>query len=204
MVSWRYPLLLAATGLLVSCSSTPLRDSNWARQWPADWAQRDWAQRSATLQAFERFDVAGRMAIARGESGASATLRWQQRGDESTLELEGPLGLAANRFRYRPGEESAWRTLEEQLGFALPAASLRYWLLGVADPRAPAAEQLSSEDLPVLRSLEQAAWQLEFSQYAPIGDSGLRLPTRIEARHLDAAGEWIRVRLVIQRWGAGR
>lgn len=193
--------------LLGGCSAPLLREDLAALQWPTEWPERREA-----LQKFERFELAGRLAIVRGESGGTAALRWQQRGEESTLEIEGPMGLAANRFRYRPGEEpgkeNAWRDLEAQLGFALPAGSLRYWLLGVPDPRSPATELQDDpqQDDPqqgtsaVLRGLEQSGWRLEFVDYAELAPAGLRLPTRIEARSVDARGEPIRVRVLIQRW----
>lgn len=210
MPRFAFPSLatLLVIALLGGCSALLLREDFAALQLPTEWT----ARREA-LQKFERFELAGRLAIVRGESGGSAALRWQQRGEESTLEIQGPMGLAANRFRYRPGEEHAWRELEAQLGFALPAGSLRYWLLGVPDPRVPATEQHAPEQqddsrqddsrqgaMPVLRGLEQSGWQLEFVDYAALSPAGLRLPARIEARSVDARGEPIRVRVLIQRW----
>jgi outer membrane lipoprotein LolB len=200
----RFLFLLASVFLLASCSTAPVRGDWSMREWPAEWSLR-----RAALQNLQGFELGGRLAVARGDSGGSAALRWQQRGEESTVEIEGPMGLAANRFRYRPGDEAAWRQLETQLGFALPAGSFRYWLLGVPDPASPAEEQVLADDPPapergdartVLRSLQQSGWQIEFVDYAELSRAGLRLPARIEARSQDENGESIRVRVLIQRW----
>jgi outer membrane biogenesis lipoprotein LolB len=97
------------------------------------------------------------VAVAAGEGGFSAGLRWAQRGDAATVDLAAPLGLAAahieqsadaiafttsNGLRLENAAASA--ALQREFGFEPPLASLRYWLVGAGDPSLPRRKRSTS------------------------------------------------------------
>lgn len=159
-----------------------------------------WEARREMLQSWGRFDSYGRVAIARDGEGFSGSWRWAQRAQRSTLELDGPLGVGGLRLDFDSEgivDEAARLALEQQLGFVLPVESLRYWMLGVPDPREVVEERVAS-DAARLDSLQQTGWMVTFKNYAPVPGGDYELPQRIEATR-----ESLRVRLVIEGWRGG-
>ena len=75
----------AALAILSACRTLP----------PAAPSTQDWQTRRQQLQAREHFSLSGRVAVAVGEQGFNASLRWQQDGARTQLALEGPLGVGA-------------------------------------------------------------------------------------------------------------
>lgn len=171
---------------------------------PRTVATAPWPQRRAQLQSLDPFGLSGRVAVAAGSEGFTAHLDWQQRGDRSTVDLNGPLGIggvhvvasgATLDVETSQGKkltsEEAREELEVRLGFDPPLASLRYWVLGVPDPMSPAAETMGTNQRLV--SLEQEGWQIDYSAYTSA--HGDWLPQRMVLRRGD-----VRVRLVVDSW----
>ena len=191
----RAALAAACVSLMVGCPSLPQRPPVEPQSWDA---------RRAELQARGTFELAGRVAVAAGEEGFNARLRWQQSGSVSELALDGPLGAGGLRLTSdgtqlvltsargeRLDADAARAEVERRLGFEPPLGSLRYWVLGVPDPASAATEQLDSEAR--LARLEQNGWNIEYTSYAPV--EGRWLPQRLTLRRDD-----VRVRLLIERW----
>lgn len=188
-------LLTACAALLSACATLP-DHAAMPRALPSNWDDR-----RGELQALTRFDLQGRLAVASGEQGFSAALRWSQRSDRAHLEVDGPLGVGGLRVdleRGRLPDEAVRAELEQRLGFALPLESLRYWMLGVPDP-ARAAEERRDADSPTLAALTQDGWTVLYTRYARVADGDYELPQRIEVTR-----ESVRVRLLIERWGRVR
>lgn len=189
--------LAAAFGallLLTGCPSLPPR--------PA--ITQSWDERRSELQTREQFELKGRVAVAAGTDGFNARLRWEQTGPRTLVAIDGPLGVGGLRVASdgamftvatSDGEqldsEAARASLSERLGFELPLASLRYWILGVPDPSQPAVETLDTEQR--LASLEQSGWQIEYARYDVF--EGRWMPERMTMRRGD-----VRVRLIVDRW----
>lgn len=184
-------------GLLVAgCPSMPQR--------PVE--PQSWDARLSELQARESFSLAGRVAVAAGEEGFNARLRWQQSGATSELALDGPMGAGGVRI-VSDGEqlqvatsrgeqldaEAARAEIERRIGFEPPLASLRYWVLGVPDPSSPAETVLDAEAR--LASLVQGGWRIDYTEYAAV--EGRWMPRKLTLRH----GE-VRVRLLVDNWRA--
>jgi outer membrane lipoprotein LolB len=206
-------LALACVALLAGCASrAPLVPASA----PALSLAADWPARREQLLAFDAFTLTGRVAVAAGEQGFSAGLRWQQIGPQGAIMLEGPFGMGAlaieteaDALRVTTGrgerfEGAAARTaLEEQLGFALPLAALRYWVRGLPAPAtaSPGAtpsdvvEELVDTAAPRLQRLQQQGWNIEYTEYQAA-------PFDYQPRRLVAQNGSARVRLVIERWGA--
>ncbi|MDE2448282.1 MAG: outer membrane lipoprotein LolB [Gammaproteobacteria bacterium] len=163
-----------------------------------------WSARRPELQALSRYGLSGRLAVAVGNQGFNAGLRWTQSGELTQLALTGPLGAGGVQVTAdgetlsivtskgkRLGNTAARAELEDKLGFEPPLASLRYWVLGVPDPGAPASVQLDS--LQRLTRLEQDGWRIDYSAYTPVGAEWLpRLMTLSRAQ--------VRVRMVVDGW----
>ncbi|MFO1401533.1 MAG: lipoprotein insertase outer membrane protein LolB [Steroidobacteraceae bacterium] len=180
--------------LLAGCATLPPRA-------PAPLA---WPERRDALQRIEGFDLRGRVAVATGTGGFNATLRWAQHGAAARVDLAAPLGVGAARIDQRGDELSvttsrgarltgaeASASIEREFGFEPPFASLRYWLLGAADPARPAEETLDGEQR--LARLVQDGWSIDYAEYQASG--GRWLPRRLTLRR-----EAVRVRLLVQAW----
>ena len=163
-----------------------------------------WSVRRPALQTLDRFGLNGRVAVAVRNQGFNAGLRWTQAAAVTHLALTGPLGaggvevtadgedlsvVASNGKRL--GNAAARAELEDKLGFEPPLTSLRYWVLGVPDPGAPAAVQLDSQQR--LSALTQDGWRIDYSAYMPVGAEWL--PRLLTLRRED-----VRVRMVVDGW----
>jgi outer membrane lipoprotein LolB len=159
--------------------------------------------RRAALQALDAWSMAGRVAVASGERGASASLDWRQAGGGSDIELRGPFGTGALRVSLSDGElslsdgesrlegEDARRYLEGELGLELPVRELRYWVLGVPAPGSEWEETAGPGDLP--QRIVQRGWTVTYERYRRV--AGADLPGRMTAESGSA-----RVRLAVSRW----
>jgi outer membrane lipoprotein LolB len=186
---------LAAT-LLAGCAAVPRVAADRAA------AESGWAQRSAALSALNGFELHGR--LAGSALGARADLVWQQSADgRFSIRVSGPFGAGAIGLRgdahqvevtSRDGvlvtdDPEAW--LYRELGWTLPVASLRWWVLGLPAPTADA--RLRVDGAGRAAELRQGQWTLRYTEYADAGDWSL--PRRLEASN----GEQ-EFRLLADRW----
>jgi outer membrane lipoprotein LolB len=188
-------MALAALAILAGCRTLP----------PTLPSGISWQARRPQLQARTHFELRGRVAVAAGEEGFNANLRWVQDGARSQVTLEGPLGVSATQITATGRElslvtahgehidsEAAHAALAQRLGFDPPLASLRYWVLGVPDPTQPSTEELDAAQQR-LSALEQAGWRIDYGGYTSA--SGEPLPVRLTLQR-DA----VRVRLLVDDW----
>ncbi len=159
-----------------------------------------WTERLRLLQRIDDWDLQGRAAVAIGSRGWQASVDWRQHADHSVVHLAGPLGIGASVLALGPGGLSVngsppspqgVEIMERRLGFALPVANLRYWLLGVPDPVDPSSVRFNAQDR--VSRLEQAGWTVDFLRYRMHG--GDWLPALLVLR-----SEGVRVRIVVDRW----
>jgi outer membrane lipoprotein LolB len=166
---------------------------------------RDWPAERAALQALDRWSLDGRIAVAAGEDGFTGGFDWVQSGEQADVELSGPMGGSAVKIRIQGDRvdviahgqgataEDSQALLARYFGpdRALPAAEMRYWLLGVPAPHVPAEETLGADRR--LAALAQAGWEVRFDRYQGIGR--LSLPARLEM-----TTEGLRLRVVVSDW----
>lgn len=163
-----------------------------------------WQARLARLGAVTDWRLAGRIGVVTPERGGSASLDWAERGASMRLTFSGPFGLGAVRLWGDPAEihvrDSKGRewvsdapedALARSLGWPLPVASLRYWVLGRPAPGSPYRLQLGNRGLLV--RLEQQGWTVRYQAYR--NARGLLLPERLAASR---AGT--RIKLIVSRW----
>ena len=148
-----------------------------------------------------------------GEGSWSGRLDWRQERDDFRLRLSGPFGQGAFEVEGRPGkvrlttargERRSARTPEalflRELGWDLPASSLRHWITARARPGVPVQGWALDED-GRLASFAQQGWRLDYayrsdSRGDPRRESrGRALPSRITLR-----GEDVVVRIAIRDW----
>jgi outer membrane lipoprotein LolB len=197
-------IALLCTGLLLAgCVTTPRRQPQ---------ASLQAGERAEWLQGLAAFHLEGRLAVAVGQEGFSANLDWTQRGERTALELRAPLGFGAAQVLREAGALSlstsrgetlsgaaAEQALVDRIGFSPPLDSLRYWVLGVADPSREGSVVAGEGGLPT--SLEQEGWHVDYPEFrdarSPAG-APLSLP-----RRLTLTREGLRLRLVVDRWTLG-
>lgn len=189
-----FVLALAAAMVLAGCQTVPVP--------PAPILA--WSVRRPALQNLDRFGLHGRVAVAVGSQGFNAGLRWTQSAAVTHLALTGPLGAGGVEVTAdggdltvvtssgkRLGNAAAQAELQDKLGFEPPLTSLRYWVLGVPDPAAPASVQLDSKQR--LTELTQDGWRVDYSAYMPVGAEWL-------PRLLTLRRGQVRVRMVVDGW----
>lgn len=169
----------------------------------------DWPERRQALQALERWQLDGRVAVAAGSDGFSGSLRWRQSGERSEIELRGPLGSGTIAIRVDGNELSVADERGQTLDGAeardyilrsiggdvpLPITEMRYWLVGVPAPGAAYQESIGADQR--LARLEQQDWRVAYSTYRGVG--GVVLPSRVEM-----TTEGLRLRLVVADWRLG-
>jgi outer membrane lipoprotein LolB len=159
-----------------------------------------WDERVAALQQLDHWSFSGRVAVAVGTQGWQASLDWRQLGAVTEAHLAGPLGVGAIQLKLTPDGLSvnggrsgaeALAQLQDRLGFELPLASLRYWVLGVPAPADVSDLVRSSADRA--QELRQSGWAIAYDRYLAVG--GDVLPTRLVLTR-----DQIRVRIVVDHW----
>jgi len=190
--------VVVALGLLAGCRTAPPA----AIVGPG--ADAPWPQQRAALEKLERYSLNGRVAVAANGQGFSASLRYEQMPRSSNLALDGPLGIGGLRVVLEGEElqiatsrgekldgEAARAELERRLGFALPLAELRWWLLGIPAPGETAVNQDAGTG--EIHDFMQAGWRVSINSRA--AGLGFSLPQRLTAER-----EGARLKLLVERW----
>ena len=159
-----------------------------------------WEARRQHLQTLQAWQLDGRAAVALGTQGWQANLDWRQDGGYAELHLTGPLGIGAQVIRQTPSgfsvngappSSAAIAQLQQQLGFDLPVAQLRFWLLGIPDPSAPF--DLARNEQDRAQHIAQSGWSIDYERY--LAAAGDVLPGRVVLNR-----ESVRVRIIIDHW----
>lgn len=163
-----------------------------------------WETRTRVLGALRDWQFSGRIAVSAGDDGFNGKMRWVQDQEAFSATVSGPLGAGKVRIEGdgrsvtltdKDGVRTRLRDAEADLqfryGWTIPIASLRYWALGIPDPRVPAETEF--DDDGQLVTLTQRDWTVRISRYRSGG--GQAMPNLLSA-HNSAT----RVRIVIDRW----
>jgi outer membrane lipoprotein LolB len=158
------------------------------------------------LQARDKFELKGRVAVAAAGEGFNARLRWTQDGKQTRMSLDGPLGAGGVQVTSdgtavsivtsrgdRLDNDAARAELANRLGFDPPLDSLRYWILGVPEPGHPAQESLDSQQR--LSALQQDGWQIQYTDYMSV--AGEWLPSKLTVQR-----QGVRLRVVVDGWNS--
>lgn len=165
----------------------------------------DWERRAAVLGKIDEFDFRGRIAVDAGDDGFNGKLTWAQKEQAFRATVSGPLGIGTvliegDENLVEVTDKDGVRTVLEDVepdlyyryGWTIPVESLRYWALGIPDPRVPS--ETSFGDGGELSEIRQRGWIVAVSRYREAG-GGQPMPRLLTASNADT-----RVRLVIDRW----
>ena len=186
----RHVGVATACALLSACAAWSPRLDLPSRTLPVQWPAR-----AAALAEWDRYSLRARVSAVRGAEVVTARLVWSQNGALSRLNLTSPLGIGGLELTVT---EDIEQRLNDALGFEVPVKSLRYWLLGIPDPRWPVAglSPMDEWDLGLPRSFQQQGWRIGLQRYTSVPGTSLRMPSLLEMRH-DA----VQLKIFIESWG---
>jgi outer membrane lipoprotein LolB len=197
----RVALVAAVLAVMAGCRTAPAPAPGIG---PGPGAEAPWPLQREQLERLDRYSLDGRVAVAASGQGFSASLRYRQQPAGAEMALDGPMGLGGMRLALN-GQElqvttssgesldgvAAREEIERRLGFAMPLAELRWWLLGIPAPGGAALEQdvVTGE----IRGFAQNGWQVKVEARAPA--LGFALPRRLTAQR-----EGARLKLAVDHW----
>lgn len=169
----------------------------------------DWREREATLAQLASWQAHGRIAVKSDGDGGQGKLHWYQTGKQARIQLSGPFGVGAYELAWDSeslivttkagevaaayaGPQAAEQFLVDQLGWSFPAISIRYWILGIADPNFASDRQFDSDGW--LAGIEQNDWSIRYDGFSLQDDQWL--PKKVVMDNANA-----RVKLIVDRWG---
>ncbi|HEX7954746.1 MAG TPA: lipoprotein insertase outer membrane protein LolB [Burkholderiales bacterium] len=157
----------------------------------------------ASNAAIDAFSLNGRVAVKLDDRGYTASLHWKHTPARDLVRLFSPLGSVVGEIdanstgaTLTTGANEVYRSNDvqaltrEALGWDLPLAGLRYWIIGRADPAAPVQAQ-DRDDRQRLRTLMQNDWHVTYLEY--FGDSAM--PARLSLTY-----DRLKLRLIVERW----
>lgn len=166
----------------------------------------NWKTHQARLALLQQWTASGKVAVRTAETADSASLVWQQRGEDTDLQLSGPLGVGATSIHsdgrqldiHRGGEH---RTLDistpdamtSSTGWDLPIQALSHWLKGLPSPESEVLGLSVDPRTGLLQSLRQDGWEIQYNAYAQF--EGFTLPTRLQIKRDTTVA-----RVVIAQW----
>ncbi|MEO0576667.1 MAG: lipoprotein insertase outer membrane protein LolB [Pseudomonadota bacterium] len=136
----------------------------------------DWPTRERVMGALDVWSLRGRIGIRTPEDSSSGNLFWVQDRRQFDAQIDGPLGIGGVQLEGDPdrvtlsGSRIETRTVNDpstelfrQTGLRVPIEGLRYWLLGVPMPDAPADVTMGAEGLP--SAIQQSGWTISYKEY---------------------------------------
>ena len=165
-----------------------------------------WQQQRDKISTFNHWRVSARVAFSTPDESGIILLRWRQNAQNFDIRLSAPLGpgtlqvvqtATAARLVNFDGQirvaQSAEDLLFAQLGFRIPIAQLKNWLLGLPGD----TDDYRIDRIGLLSQATLAPWTVDFEQYSH--EKTLTLPKKITLR-----GENIRMQVNIDTWGHSR
>ena len=145
-----------------------------------------------------KYSVNGKVAVNAAGKGYNARFSWAHHNLQDSVDISNPLGQVIARLEMGPegarfldsdGQihlaEDVESLSKNKLGWRLPAAGLRYWLLGLPDPSHAASWQEESGE----RVLYQDGWRI---QYPP---ATVGAPNKLSLKSNE-----LEVRIVLYDW----
>lgn len=157
----------------------------------------------ASSAAIDSFSLNGRVAVKLDDRGYTASLRWRHSATRDSLRLLSPVGTVVGQIEtdgngatLTTADKKVYRSSDVQtltrevLGWDLPLAGLRHWVIGRADPATPVQAE-ERDDQQRLKSLQQSDWRIAYLDY--FGNSAL--PARLSLIY-----DRLKLRLIVEAW----
>lgn len=187
-----YFIWLAAVFILAGCATRPPTQSlTWAKQ------QKQLAKISA-------WQINGGVSLHFDKQSIITNFSWQQKEDQYVITLSSALGLFSVKLEGNANGVTFWQSADEkfsattaeqlmqqQLGWSLPVTSLRYWVLGLPEPKHP--YQATFDQNQQLATLKQQGWYINYQRFVQVNN--LFLPEKILLTN-----QSINVKIVIKNW----
>ena len=167
-----------------------------------------WQDHSRALSGFQSWTMFGAVIVRSDGEASRASIRWRQEIGSYQLRFTARLGVGLFEIegsrtgveaRFADGRrieaESPEALLEQELGWSVPLAGLRHWIVGAPAPDGTTA-RLQFDDHGRLAALEQDGWTVVYEEYGGLDE--LALPTRMRF-----VGESVEANVVVRRWTAG-
>ena len=160
-----------------------------------------WENHRDAMQALSHWQLDGRVSARTSDEGANFNVQWQQRGEDYSIRISGPLGQSAATVtggagwaELNTGDEiyygdSLQEILATTTAINLPLHLLRYWVRGIPAPDLDADFTLN--ELPVITEMTQDGWQVDYRGY----HADTNLPRRIDIERGSQSA-----RMVISVW----
>ena len=166
-----------------------------------------WQAHARDLARFQTWSMVGSLVVrAKGDS-SRVTLRWRQTHAAYNVRITALLGVglfelegseAGVEARFADGRrvraKSPEALLEGEVGWSVPLAGLRYWMVGAPSPGSTDAMMVLDSEGRLAR-LEQSGWTVLYEKYRTL--DGLALPERIRFSNGSVEGT-----VVVRRWKA--
>lgn len=151
--------------------------------------QAAWEVHRANIQSVQTWKLKGRVAGKSNNEGFRAGVQWDQLQHNFVIDLHGPLGRkvavitgkeGSVQLKTSKGEnfeaDDPDELMQNLFGYSLPVNGLRYWLLGIPDPKQQHVE-LKLDEQGRLMQLNQSGWLINYKRYH---DSAPVLPALIQ------------------------
>jgi outer membrane lipoprotein LolB len=166
-------------------------------------------ENAQALYALKAWRLEGRIGVRTAEDAWQANLFWEHEAAQDRLRISGPLsqgmvsivvqkdllyineGNGVTKLSRDPDAE-----LRERLGFAVPLASLRYWMLGVPDPALPHRPLPASEGRAA--GFWQAGWSVRVDGFTQLDNRALPQKLRVESDDVS-----VKLKIVADTWNIG-
>ena len=181
-------LFLLLLLLLAGCASVPPAPQPVVR--PAEAEQKP-------------FVLSGRIAIKHDGDRSSANIRWAHRARDDDILLLAPFGQTVARIHSDGGEvvldtadkhytaQDTEELTQQALGWHLPLAGLRYWVLALPAPESQASIEHDANGQ--VSSMQQDGWKISYTRYA--AQTPDSLPLRINLQR-----EGMELQLLVDEW----
>lgn len=166
-----------------------------------------WEIHHTQIKKLHRWKMEGRIAATRGQEGGNASFVWNQAGDHYQIRFFGPFGAGSIYVSGSPksvsmvdgdGKKHQAQTPEELMqkvaGWQLPITGIRYWILGVPNPKENVWGQLLNQK-GHLSQLTQSNWTVAYDRYH--GNQFPPIPAKIQMRSNEN-----KVKIIVKNWSA--
>jgi outer membrane lipoprotein LolB len=181
--------------LLTGCASAPSTSQ------PQPVARPAIFDSSASAQ--NPFVLIGRISVKLDGKRSSANIRWTHSAETDEILLLGPLGQTVARIHNdelefildtaekRYTAQSTEELTQQVLGWRLPMAGLRYWVLALPEPKSKVS--IKRNENGQISILQQDGWNIHYTRYA--AQTPDSLPLRISLQR-----EEMELQLLIDEW----
>jgi outer membrane lipoprotein LolB len=162
------------------------------------------AEARQSLYALKVWRMEGRIGVQTAEDAWQANLYWEHEPDQDRLRVSGPLsqgmisivlqkdliyvneGHGTPRLSHDPEA-----MLKQRLGFAVPLSSLRYWVLGLPDPKQ--AHTPVPGDGGSSGGFRQSGWTVRMDRYGEA--EGRSVPQKLRVQ-----GNGVKLKIIADSW----